>query len=142
VAGELVLLVPFHLQANPGAAQQQLAALYASAVAQEQSATMQGIAYLYPLLLSVSGSPEEAAATQARLFGFKPVHLASDQWLWRDGVLASALFGTPGRPQQPEYRSGRRDFGLLPDDVESFAVNMQFEDAGLRASLRWSLRTR
>jgi hypothetical protein len=130
------------LQASPNAAEQQLPALYASAVAQERAAAVQGMAYLYPLLLSVSGTPEEAAATHARLFGFEPVHPASDQWLWKGGVLASALFGTPRRPQQPEYQGGSRDFGLLPSDVDSFSVNMQFEDAGLRASLRWSLRQR
>jgi hypothetical protein len=126
------------LQANPGVAERQLPALYASALAQERAATMQGISYLYPLLVSVCKTPAEAVAAHAQLFGFKPLHPASGEWLWQDGVLASSVFGTPRAQKQPEYQPGKRDFGMLPTEIDQISVNMQFEDAGLRTSVRWS----
>lgn len=126
------------LQVNPGAVDQQLPALHTSAMAQEREAAMQSIGYLYPLLSSGSQTPEEAAAVHAKLFGFKPLHPASGEWLWRDGVLASSVFGTPRSLKQPDYRPGSRDFGMLPAGMDRISVNMQFEDAGLRTIVRWS----
>jgi hypothetical protein len=35
-----------------------------------------------------------------------------------------------------EFRPGDRDFGIFPD-IDSMSVNMQLEDTGLRAHLRW-----
>ena len=128
------------LQINPGAAQQQLPALHASAMAQERAAAMQSISYLYPLLISGSQTPEEAATVHANLFGFKPLHPASGEWLWQDGVLASSVFGTPRNLRQPEYQPDKRDFGMLPANMDPISVNMQFEDAGLRTVIRWSSR--
>jgi len=128
------------LQVNPGAAEQQLPSLHASAMAQERAAAMQSIGYLYPLLASGSQTPEDVAAVHAKLFGFKPLHPASGEWLWQDGVLASSVFGTPRNLRQPEYQPDKRDFGMLPANMDRISVNMQFEDAGLRTVIRWSSR--
>ena len=127
------------LQANPGAADLQLPALFASACDQERAAAMQGIGCLFPLMAGgVGKTPAEAAAAHALLFGFKPVHPAPGEWTWNDGALESTLYGSASRQKQPEYPAGKKDFGLF-GEVERVGVGMQFEDAGLRTSVRWTL---
>ena len=37
---------------------------------------------------------------------------------------------------QPEHQPGEKDFGLFPS-IERIAVNMQLEQSGMRARVRW-----
>jgi hypothetical protein len=39
---------------------------------------------------------------------------------------------------QPQYLEGDRSFGLFPE-VNQLGVNMQLEDTGLRATIRWEV---
>ncbi|MFO1351813.1 MAG: hypothetical protein U1F68_14535 [Gammaproteobacteria bacterium] len=125
--------------ANPGAGTAQLPGLFAAASAREREAAMSGIGYLYPMLGAGAQDVSAALRQHAALFGFQPVHPAGGDWEWRDDVLRSSVYGTLGRQTQPDYQPGKRDFGLLKA-VDWLRVNMQFEDTGLRAALRWKPR--
>ena len=83
-----------------------------------------------------AASPQDAARWHTRTFGFQPVHPPGGEWLWEEGGVVSTTFGTPSRPRQPDYRTGDRAFGVAKG-IDSFLVNMQLEDTGLRARLRW-----
>ena len=76
------------------------------------------------------------AAKYATLFGAKPLHPGQGRWVWKDGRLESSAYGSATRWQQPLYRSETGDFGLF-ENVARLSVNMQFEDAGMRAIARW-----
>ena len=60
-------------------------------------------------------------------------------WSWRDSHLVSSEFGSASYPVQPPYEEGDRDFGLFPT-LTLIGVNMQLEDTGLRATIRWRQR--
>jgi len=102
-----------------------------------RAAAVDGMGYLYPLLeAGVADSVNQAIQKHFEIFGLMPVHPAEGQWLWRDSYLESSEFGTATRPVQPEWREGDRNFGLFPQ-VDLIGVNMQLEDNGLRATIRW-----
>jgi HEAT repeat protein len=127
------------LKVNMETVSRQLPALYTKTYSDYRSIAVEGMGYLYPLLASgVATSVADAQKKHLALFGFTPVHPASGQWLWENGEIRSSTFGTASRPIQPEFRPGDRDFGIFPD-VDSMSVNMQLEDTGLRAHLRWKL---
>ena len=94
------------------------------------------MAALYPLLLTVSGTPPEAAARYAALFGGKPLHPGPGAWTWKNGRLESTAYGSATRWRAPAYRPALGDFGLF-EGVTRLSVNMQLEADGLRASTRW-----
>jgi hypothetical protein len=95
--------------------------------------------YIYPMLESgVANSVNQAIQRHFEIFGFMPVHPAGGEWVWRDSYLESSQFGTAMRPVQPEYLEGDRSFGLFPN-VDLLGVNMQLEDTGLRATIRWKV---
>jgi hypothetical protein len=89
-----------------------------------------------PSTVTVSATPDEAAARHAALFGAKPLHPGPGQWTWKDGRLGSSAYGTPTSWREPPYRTELGDFGLF-EGVSRLFVNMQFEAGGLRAIARW-----
>jgi len=127
------------IRVAPAAVNKELGALYASAQENRRTAAVQGMAYLYPLMVSGSPTTGDAAARHAALFGFAPVHPAGGAWVWENGELRSTLYGTSTHARQPEHKPGERDFGLL-GGIEEFGVNLQLEDTGLRTLLRWNWR--
>ena len=126
------------LQANPSACEKQLPGLFATAADGNRRAVMAGLSRLYPFMISGSESVEAAAAEHQRLFGFYPDRLGNDQWTWNDFRLSSADYGEPTKQKQPVY-DPNRPFGLM-NRIDSLKLNMQFEQDGLRSSVRWRLR--
>lgn len=127
------------LSVSPRACRLQLPALFASAAERERSAAFSGISDLYPLLATGKRSISEAAEMHKAWFGFRPVHPGDGKWAWDGEEVSSNRFGTGGRPTQPSYQAGNRDFGIL-HKVDGGEVGMRFEDDGLRTTLRWQLR--
>ena len=126
------------LQANPSACKQQLPGLFAAASDANRQAVMSGLGRLYPFMLSGAKSVDEAAMEHQRLFGFYPKQLDEDQWTWSDFRLVSKDYGEPIRQRQPAF-DPQRPFGLM-NHVDSLQLNMQFEEDGLRSTVRWRLR--
>jgi hypothetical protein len=120
----------------PGAVRQGLPGLFAAQSEQNQLAALHGMAALYPLLLTVGATPQEAAARYASLFGGKPLHPGPGAWVWKNGRLESSTYGTATRWKAPAYRREMGDFGLF-EGVTRLSVNMQLEAGGLRAVTRW-----
>ena len=115
----------------------QLPALHIKVFNDYRNAAIDGMGYLYPLLVTgISGTTEDAIERHSSLFGFRPVHPHTGRWIWRDNVLSSSEFGTAESPVQPDYTPGDRNFGLFPD-LTTLSVNMQLEETGLRAKIRW-----
>ncbi len=125
------------LQANPSACKQQLPGLFAAASDANRKAVMSGLGRLYPFMLSGAESVDDAANLHQRLFGFYPSQLG-DQWQWTDFRLISDDYGEPTRQRQPAF-DPQQPFGLM-NRVDSLQLNMQFEQDGLRSSVRWRLR--
>ena len=126
------------LQANPAACKEQLAGLFAAASDGNRKATMSGLGRLYPFMLSGSKSVDEAASQHQRLFGFYPRQIGSDQWSWQDYRMISRDYGEPTQQRQPEF-DPTEPFGLM-NRIDSMQLNMQFEQDGLRSTVRWRLR--
>jgi len=124
------------LRVAPGAVRLGLPGLFATESEQNQRAAVKGMGALLPLLLTVSPDPEAAVARHAALFGWRPLHPGPGEWVWKDGEIASSVYGTADRPRQPAYAAGADDFGLF-QGVERLRVNMQLEGDGLRAAVRW-----
>jgi hypothetical protein len=129
------------LQIAPGAVRLGLPGLFATDSEQSQMASLKGMASLLPLLLTVSPTPDAAAARHATLFGWKPVHPGPGTWVWKDGTLQSTSYGTATVWQEPLYRPEMGDFGLF-EGVQRLSVNMQIESGGLRAVARWLWKRR
>ncbi len=126
------------LQANPSACKQQLPGLFAAASDANRQAVMSGLGRLYPFMLSGSKSVEEAATQHQRLFGFYPRQLGDDKWSWKDFRMVSDDYGEPTRQRQPAF-DPNQPFGLM-NRIDSLQLNMQFEQDGLRSTVRWRLR--
>ena len=115
----------------------QLPALHTKVYADYRAAAVDGMGYIYPLLAAgVANSVQQAIDRHFEIYGSMPVHPAGGEWLWRDSYLESSEFGTATQPVQPAWEEGDRDFGLFPQ-VDLLGVNMQLEDTGLRATIRW-----
>ena len=127
------------LQAFPAACRVQLPGLFTSAQENSRKAARQGMGYLYPLVASGYAGIDTAAEKHAQLYGFQPVHPGNGHWQWNDRKLGSSLYGSARYQKQPAYTAGDTNFGLLKG-IESLSLNMQFEDAGLRSTIRWKLR--
>ncbi|TWU04238.1 hypothetical protein [Stieleria varia] len=126
------------LQANPSACQRQLPGLFAAASDGNRQAVMSGLGRLYPFMLSGSKNVEQAAAEHQRLFGFYPRQLPGDQWLWENHQLVSKQYGKPSQQRQPAF-DPEKPFGLM-NRIDTLQLNMQFEEDGLRSTIRWGLR--
>ncbi|MCO4813015.1 MAG: HEAT repeat domain-containing protein [Gammaproteobacteria bacterium] len=117
---------------------EQLPALHTKVYTDYRAAAVDGMGYLYPLLeAGIADSVDQAIRKHFEIFGLMPVHPANGEWIWRDSYLESSQFGTATRPVQPEWKAGDRRFGLFPQ-VDLIGVNMQLEDTGLRATIRWA----
>jgi len=127
------------LSLAPAVAIRQRPALFASASEQQRKAAMSGINVLYPLMMGGADTVEQAAEQVKVQLGFTPVHPGKGHWQWQDGVLSSSVFGHSGEQNQAEYLEGDDLFGILRQ-IERVQMNMQFEDDGLRAQVRWELR--
>jgi hypothetical protein len=127
------------LQVFPAACDLQMPGLFASASERERQVAMQGMGYLYPLLASGQSTLAEAAATHARLFGFRPDFPPGIGLAWNGRDLTSKLFGSVRAQRQPPYVKGVADFGLLKK-IDVLGLNLQFEATGLRTVLSWKLR--
>jgi hypothetical protein len=139
--GEALTLNGARLQIAPSAVKEGLPGLFATEGEQNQRAALKGMGALYPILATVSATPEAAAARHAALFGARPVHPEGGQWIWKDGEIASSLYGTPWRWQQPSWTPKTADFGLFAG-VERLGVAMQLEEDGLRTRCRWTWKER
>ena len=128
-----------NLELNPAACLMHLPSLHASAMGKQREAAMAGIAYLQPLLDSGYRDVKKAQAAHKQFFGFIPVHPEPGAWQLKDGQLSSTMYGSPFKQQQPVYKKGDRNFGVL-NRVEHVRLGMQFEQDGLRATVRWKLR--
>ncbi|PAY21265.1 hypothetical protein CKO51_01415 [Rhodopirellula sp. SM50] len=126
------------LQVSPSACKAQLPGLFAAASDANRQAVMSGLGRLYPFMLSGSKSVPQAAAEHQRLYGFYPRQLDGDQWRWTDFRMVSDTYGEPTRQRQPAF-DPQQPFGLM-NRIDSIQLNMQFEDDGLRSSVRWRLR--
>jgi hypothetical protein len=126
------------LQLEPGACEQQLPGLFAAASDANRRAVMAGLGRLYPFMLSGAKNVNDAAAQHERLFGFYPSELGDDRWSWNDFRLISNDYGEPTQQRQPAF-DPQRPFGLM-NRIDSLQLNMQFEEDGLRSSVRWRLR--
>ncbi|HSG58686.1 MAG TPA: hypothetical protein VLA06_04075, partial [Woeseiaceae bacterium] len=91
------------------------------------------------MLTGVSETVDDALQRHFEIFGFRPLHPWRGQWSWRDSHLVSSELGSASYPVQPPYEEGDRDFGLFPT-LALIGVNMQLEDTGLRATIRWQQR--
>ncbi len=139
--GEVLSLSGARLQIVPGAVKEGLPGLFATEGEQNQHAALTGMGDLYPLLATVSATPEDAAARHADLFGARPLHPGGGRWVWKDGEIGSSVYGTPRRWQQPSWTPRTPDFGLFVG-VERLGVAMQLEEDGLRTRCRWSWKER
>ena len=126
------------LEVFPEAGERQQAGLFTAAAERERVANFNGMACLWPLLLTGCKNPAAAQQKHAALFGCAPEHPGVGLWQWRDGNLRSSVFGGFGDACQPEYKTGDRPFGLL-QGIEHLRLNLQFEDTGLRVIARWQL---
>jgi hypothetical protein len=122
---------------NLDSVQAHLPALHMATMTDYRAMVVEGMGYLFPLLASGHASTvEQARSLHADLFGYTPVHPVDGDWIWKDGALSSTMFGTLERPRQPLFDPENRSFGLIRG-IDQISVNMQMEDEGLRARLRW-----
>ena len=89
-------------------------------------------------MLSGADSVEAAMSQHQRLFGFYPRQFEGDQWMWKDFRMTSNEYGHPARQRQPAF-DPQQPFGLM-NRIDVLKLNMQFEQDGLRSSVRWRLR--
>lgn len=126
------------LETFPEECKAQLPSLFATANEKTRVSLNKSIAYLYPLLASGYATVVDSEKKHYNLFGFKPVHPEGGVWQWNSKHLSSSRFGSVIAQKQPRYDGGV-GLGLLKD-IDTISLNMQFEDSGLRASLRWKKR--
>lgn len=122
---------------SPSAAVKQRPALFASASAQQQKSALSGNNLLYPFMISGTKSIDEALKKVKTQLGFLPVHPGTGNWQWKNGQVSSSTYGDAQQQFQTEYKKDEA-FGILRD-IERVNMNMQFEDDGLRAQVRWQI---
>jgi hypothetical protein len=136
--GPRVPLNGAHLAFNLDAVQAHLPALHMATMTDYRAMALEGMGYWFPLLASGHASTvEEARSLHTDLFGYAPVHPANGHWTWENGSLSSSIFGTMDRPRQPRFDEKNQSFGLIRG-ARQISANMQMEDDGLRARLRWT----
>jgi len=126
------------LSLAPSAAVRQRPALFASASEQQRKAAMSGINTLYPFMITGTGSVEQASQQIKNQLGFEPVHPGRGHWQWQDGALSSSVFGQIDKQKLPQYKEDDDLFGILRQ-IDQMQMNMQLEDDGLRAQVRWQM---
>ena len=126
------------LQVNPAACIEQLPGLFAAASDANSRVAMSGLGRLLPFMMGKEKTTAEATAEHERLFGFYPKRVAGDQLIWEDYHLRSQDYGEPVRQRQPVF-DPEKPFGLM-NQIDFLRLEMQFEDDGLRSSIRWRTR--
>ncbi len=126
------------LLVNPGSCVEQMPGLYAAASDANSRVAMSGLARLLPFMVGKNISVKEAMQEHQRLFGFFPKTVQGDELKWKHQHLISADYGEPLRQRQPVF-DPQKPFGLM-NQIDFLRLEMQFEDDGLRSSVRWSLR--
>jgi hypothetical protein len=124
------------IEAFPKACEKQLPGLFTAANEKTRSSAQKNMAYLYPLLASGYASVDDAGDKHFAMFGFRPTHPDGGKWQWDGRYLASSPFGNVMSQRQPVYAGENDNKGLL-SKIDNVSLNMQFEEAGLRANLRW-----
>jgi len=134
---EPMMLNGAYMVLNLAGMEKQLPALHTKVYTDYRATAVDGMGYLYPLLeTGVADSVAEAVIRHQEVFGFSPVHPGSGEWRWRGSFIESSEFGTAVRPVQPEFNPGDKEFGVFPS-LDNLSLNMQLEDEGLRAIVRW-----
>ena len=92
-------------------------------------------------MIAGAESVEEAQSRHLAWFGFEPLHPGEGTWSWDAamGGLVSSLYGSSWNQQQPDYDPARAQVGALKR-VSHADLGMQFEDDGLRSTVRWKLK--
>lgn len=126
------------LQVNPGSCVEQLPGLFAAASDANSRVAMSGLARLLPFMIGKKISVEEAMQEHQRLFGFFPKAVQGDKMVWKHQHLISSDYGEPLRQRQPAF-DPQKPLGLM-NQIDVLRLEMQFEDDGLRSSVRWRLR--
>jgi hypothetical protein len=126
------------LLVNPGSCVEQMPGLYAAASDANSRVAMSGLARLLPFMVGKNISVKEAMQEHQRLFSFFPKTVQGDELEWKHQHLISADYGEPLRQRQPVF-DPQKPFGLM-NQIDFLRLEMQFEDDGLRSSVRWSLR--
>ncbi|HPF99224.1 MAG TPA: hypothetical protein PLE77_04090 [Kiritimatiellia bacterium] len=127
------------LVAYPEAGIQQFPSLYMAAKERERYAALQGSMHLYPLFLCGAKSVDEAGAMCSKMFGFVPEHPKGGSWAWEGGRVQSNVFGDTYDPVQPAYTPQSGAFGVF-EGITRLAVNLQFEQEGLRVVTSWKTK--
>jgi hypothetical protein len=120
----------------PDAVKEGLAGLFATQAEHDQLAALASMGALLPLLQTGSATPAEAATLHTTLFGSRPLHPKTGDWVWANGKLESSVYGSPTQWKMPLYKPEVGGFGLF-DGTALLDLNMQFETGGLRAVARW-----
>ena len=124
------------LRLEPTAAQEQLAAMFTSAMEKQRRSALQGQAMLTPLIWSGTQTIADALDLHQQLFGFAPKHPGTGNWQRNDqGHLVSSDYGSPYQAHQPGYNH-QPAFGLL-QGINPLEVSLQIEDTGLRTRIYW-----
>ncbi|MBN1515342.1 hypothetical protein JXA32_02115 [Candidatus Sumerlaeota bacterium] len=126
------------LEALPCACKIQLPSLQAAAVEGYRAATVSGMGYLYPLLLSRHAGLTGAAARHQAMFGYHPVHPPLGDWNWDGLELSSTAFGSVTHQACPANDEDNPIYGVMRG-IQSISLNMQFEESGLRTIAKWKL---
>lgn len=126
------------LQISPAACVEQLPGLFAAASDSNSRIAMSGLGRLFPFMLGNEKTIESAKSEHERLFGFYPKQVTGDLLTWKDNHLHSRDYGEPIRQRQPVF-DPEKPFGLM-NQIDFLRLNMQFEDDGLRSSIRWRTR--
>ena len=120
----------------PDAVKEGLAGLFATQAEHDQMSALSSMSALLPLLQTGSATPADAATLHATLFGSRPLHPKTGDWVWANGRLESSVYGSPTQWKMPLYKPELGSFGLF-DGTTLLDLNMQFESGGLRAVARW-----
>lgn len=125
------------LRVAPRSVREGLPGLFTTQEEQNQAASLKGMGALFPLLAAGITDPAEAAVRHAALLGSTPLHPPPGKWSWREGRVASSVYGDARRWSLPAWHEGAEDFGVLKG-LAKLSVGMQFEDEGLRALITWA----
>lgn len=127
-----------HLEFHPPACQKQLSALIHASAHTTRRNAMRGGASLLPLLVSGDHDIGSAQEQHRRMFGFAPVHPGGGHWVWNPtaGEVESSQFGSSWPLRYAPFDPAQAREGLL-GKLDILSVGMQFEQDGLRSSVRW-----
>ncbi len=125
-----------HLEMNPQECERMRPGLFLSYAEQQQKVAQIGMGMLYPIIKSGLAPLEQAEDSLMKLLGYSPVHPYSGRWVYRNMRIESTHYGDVYRNRIPDYVHGDKDFGLFKH-IHALNVGLQFEDDGLRATLKW-----